>query len=395
LSVAVAVLRESTPGETRVALVPETIGRLAKVGCTVRVETGAGVLAGFPDAAYAAAGGVVVPDARAALDGAQIVLKVREPRRREDGVDEIAAVPKGAVVLGFLRPAANADLIALARAQGVTLLALERVPRTSRAQKMDALSSMATVAGYKAVLLAAERLPRFFPLLMTAAGTIPPARVFVLGAGVAGLFAIATARRLGAVVEAFDVRPAVQEEVESLGATFVALPADAAHAASAADGAGSAGRGSGAYATALAEDEAQRERALLAAHVAQADVVITTAQVPDKRAPVLVTRAMVEAMKPGSVLVDLAAESGGNCDATRPGEEVIVGGTRILGPVNLAASLPGHASQMLARNLAALVLLLVKDGALVLDFSDDIVAGACLTREAAATPVAAAPGSPA
>jgi NAD(P) transhydrogenase subunit alpha len=299
-------------------------------------------------------------------------------------------VPAGAVVLGFLRPGANADLIARARERGVVMLALERVPRTSRAQKMDALSSMATVAGYKAVLLAAERLPRFFPLLMTAAGTIPPARVLVLGAGVAGLTAIATARRLGAVVEAYDVRPAVKEEVESLGATFVAAPSGDG------DGVAPVAAGSGAYATALAENEAERERALLATHVAQADVVITTAQVPDRAAPILVTHAMVAAMKPGSVIVDLAAESGGNCEGTRAGEEVTVAGTRIVGPVNLPASLPGHASQMLARNLAALVLLIVKDGQLVLDFGDDIVAGACVTRTSTTAPAPAlVPGSPA
>jgi len=396
--IALAVPRETTPGETRVALVPETVARLVKAGCAVRVEAGAGAAAGFPDASYVAAGANVVADPRALLDGAQIVLKVREPRLRDDGFDELAAIPSGAVVAAFLRPAQNGPLVARARAQGVALLALERVPRTSRAQKMDALSSMATVAGYKAVLLAAERLPRFFPLLMTAAGTIPPARVFVLGAGVAGLTAIATARRLGAVVEAFDVRPAVREEVESLGATFVAVPGGHGPEPSADGAAGSiAGAGgSGAYATALAEDEAQKERDLLASHVAQADVVITTAQVPDRRAPVLVTTAMVLTMKPGAVLVDLAADSGGNCEATRPGEEVTVGGARVLGPTNLPATLPGHASQMLSRNLSALVLLCIKDGVFKLDFEDDIVAGACVTRDATAvtaTAVTATPGA--
>ena len=381
--IALAVPRETTPGETRVALVPETVARLLTAGCAVRIEAGAGEAAGFPDAAYVAAGASVVGDPQALLDGARVVLKVREPRLREDGFDELAALPTGAVVAAFLRPAENGPLIARARERGVALLALERVPRTSRAQKMDALSSMATVAGYKAVLLAAERLPRFFPLLMTAAGTIPPARVFVLGAGVAGLTAIATARRLGAVVEAFDVRPAVREEVESLGATFVAVPGGhGADVGGDGAGAGVAG-GSGAYATALAEDEAQADRELLASHVAQADVVITTAQVPDRKAPVLVTTAMVMTMRPGAVLVDLAAESGGNCEATRPGEEVTVGAARVLGPVNLPATLPGHASQMLSRNLSALVLLCVKDGAFALDFEDDIVAGACVTRDAA------------
>jgi len=313
------------------------------------------------------------------------VLKVREPVRRADGFDEVAALDPGAVLIAFLKPAANAEMLARIGERGATALALERVPRTSRAQKMDALSSMATVAGYRAVLLAAERLPRFFPLLMTAAGTIPPARVFVLGAGVAGLTAIATARRLGGVVEAFDVRPAVREEVESLGATFVA-PADAATATSVA-GAG----GSGAYAGALAEDEAHKERELLSAHVASAVVVITTAQVPDRKAPVLVTRAMVERMKPGSVIVDLAAESGGNCELTQAGQAVNAGGVHVLGPLNVPATLPGHASQMLSRNLAALVMLVVKDGALLLDFGDDIVAGACVARPAGAAAPTAAP----
>jgi len=386
--VTIAVPREVTPGETRVALVPETIARLAKVGCAIRVETGAGEAAGFPDTQYAAAGATVVADPAALFEGAHVVLKVREPVRRADGFDEVAALDPGAVLIAFLKPAANAEMLARIGERGATALALERVPRTSRAQKMDALSSMATVAGYRAVLLAAERLPRFFPLLMTAAGTIPPARVFVLGAGVAGLTAIATARRLGGVVEAFDVRPAVREEVESLGATFVAPP-DAATATSVA-GAGGAG-GSGAYAGALAEDEAQKERELLAAHVASADVVITTAQVPDRKAPVLVTRAMVERMKPGAVIVDLAAESGGNCELTQAGQAVNAGGVHVLGPLNVPATLPGHASQMLSRNLAALVMLVVKDGALLLDFGDDIVAGACVARPAGAAIPTAAP----
>jgi NAD(P) transhydrogenase subunit alpha len=277
-------------------------------------------------------------------------------------------------------------------ARGIHGFALERVPRTSRAQKMDALSSMSTVAGYRAVLLAAAKLPRFFPLLMTAAGTIPPARVFVLGAGVAGLTAIATARRLGAVVEAFDVRPAVREEVESLGATFVSAhktpaaaqnPLDVELGGPAVSSVGGAG-GSGAYAAALSAEEEKQERELLAQHVATADVVITTAVVPDRKAPLLITADMVRGMKPGAVIVDLAAESGGNCELTVAGEDAFVHDVHVLGPVNLPASLPGHASQMLSRNLSALLLHLIDKGALKLDFTDDITAGACVARPPAA-----------
>lgn len=379
----VTVLRETTPGETRVALVPETLARLIKAGLEVRVETGAGVAAGFPDAAYAAAGASVEADRTGLLATTDVLLAVREPD------DDVAAgLRSGAIVLGFLRPGANAALLGRLAAGGVHAFALERVPRTSRAQKMDALSSMSTVAGYRAVLVGAERLPRFFPLLMTAAGTIPPAHVFVLGAGVAGLTAIATARRLGAVVEAFDVRPAVREEVESLGATFVTAhqpkpaqpepnPLDVElGAVSSVGGAG----GSGAYAAALSAEEEKQERELLARHVASADVVITTAVVPDRKAPLLITGDMVRAMKPGAVIVDLAAESGGNCELTRAGEDVFAHGVHVLGPVNLPASLPGHASQMLSRNLSALLLHLVDAGALKLDFTDDITAGACVAR---------------
>jgi NAD(P) transhydrogenase subunit alpha len=366
----VLVLRETAPGETRVALVPETVARVKKAGARVVVERGAGELAGFPDAAYLDAG-AEVQDVRP-LASADVLLCVREPAEAD-----AALLSPGAIVLGFLRPARNEALFAALGARGAGAFALERLPRTSRAQKMDALSSMATVAGYRAVLLAAARLPRFFPLLMTAAGTIPPARAFVLGAGVAGLTAIATARRLGAVVEAFDVRPAVREEVESLGATFVAAPP---HAPTPSPVDEELGGGSGAYAKELSAAEEVRERELLARHVAQSDVVITTANVPDRKAPVLVTAAMVAAMRPGSVIVDLAAESGGNCELTRAGEDVLAHGVHVLGPVNLPAGLPGHASQMLSRNLSALLIHLVKDGALNLDWTDDITAGACVVR---------------
>jgi len=368
----VLVLREIAPGETRVALVPETVARVRKAGARVVVERGAGDLAGFPDAAYLDAGAEVEDGRAALLASADVLLCVREPAG-----SDVAQLPAGAIVLGFLRPARNEALFAALGARGAGAFALERLPRTSRAQKMDALSSMATVAGYRAVLIAAARLPRFFPLLMTAAGTIPPAHAFVLGAGVAGLTAIATARRLGAVVEAFDVRPAVREEVESLGATFVQAPP---HAPTPNPVDEELGGGSGAYAKELSAAEEASERALLAKHVAQSDVVITTANVPDRKAPVLVTAEMVAAMRPGSVIVDLAAESGGNCALTRAGEDVLAHGVHVLGPVNLPAGLPGHASQMLSRNLSALLLHLVKDGALNLDWSDDITAGACVVR---------------
>ncbi len=377
------VLRETAPLETRVALVPETLARLIKAGLAVRVESGAGELAGFPDAAYAEAGAGVLADRATLLSAADILVAVREPTEAM-----IDGLKPGAIVLGFLRPGGNAALLERMAARGIHGFALERVPRTSRAQKMDALSSMSTVAGYRAVLLAAARLPRFFPLLMTAAGTIPPARLFVLGAGVAGLTAIATARRLGAVVEAFDVRPAVREEVESLGATFVSAhepraegpkpnPLDVELGAVAS--VGGAG-GSGAYAGQLSAEEEKRERDVLARHIATSDVVITTAVVPDRKAPLLITSDMVRAMKPGAVIVDLAAESGGNCELTRAGEDVLAFGVHVLGPVNLPASLPGHASQMLSRNLSALLLHLVDAGALKLDFTDDITAGACVAR---------------
>lgn len=370
----VGVPAEIAPGETRVALVPELVARLHKAGATVVVQSGAGAAAGFPDAAYEAAGARLEPGAPAVWAAADAVLKVREPEPAE-----LAQAKEGAIVLGLLRPDERADLAAHYAARRLTAFALEKVPRTSRAQKMDALSAMSTIAGYKAVLLAAARLPRFFPLLMTAAGTIPPARVFVLGAGVAGLSAIATARRLGAQVEAFDIRPAVREEVQSLGATFVGPTGDG-HAPGSVAGAG----GSGAYAGELSDEAKRREQELLAAHVAQADVVITTALVPGRRAPVLVTAGMARAMKPGAVLVDLAAEAGGNCELTRPGEEVAAGDAFVLGPVNLPASLPGDASRMYARTASALLLHLVKDGALSPDFADDIVAGSCIARPVAA-----------
>jgi len=365
----VGVPRESAPGESRVALVPAIAQSLIKSGLAVEIETGAGTAASFPDDGYREAGATIVPEARAAFD-ADVVLKVREPRMREDlGVHEADLIRSGDTLIGFVNAAKYPDVIDKLAARGVTTLALERLPRISRAQSMDALSSMSTAAGYKAVLIAAEALPRFFPLLMTAAGTIAPARVFVLSAGVAGLQAIATARRLGGVVEAFDVRPAVKEEVQSLGATFVAPEL-----------ASEANVGAGGYARAASGDEERRMRDVIGASVQNADVVIATANVPGRRAPIMVTAAMVEKMKPGSVIVDLAAESGGNCELTSPGADVVRHGVLIRGPMNLAATLPFHASQMYARNLNALLKHLVKDGALKIDLDDEITRGLCLTH---------------
>lgn len=360
----VAILRDTTPGETRVAMVPAVLGDLRKAGFEVAVQSGAGTSAGFPDQAFRDAGATVLEEAHAVLDGADALLRVTPPPADPPP----GGLPDGLVVIGFLAPLDHPERVAELAAAGITALSMEMVPRTTRAQRMDALSSQASVAGYRAVLLGANHLGRFLPMLTTAAGTLPPARVLVLGAGVAGLQAIATARRLGAVVEAFDVRPAVKEQVQSLGARFLE-PAEAV-----------AAEGTGGYASALSQDQQARVEALMASAVPENDLVITTAQIPGRPAPRLVETSMVEAMRPGSVLVDLAAASGGNCALTRADEVVRHHGVTILGPTNLAASLPVHASQMYARNVASLLLHMVKDGALVVDLDDDIVAGSCLTH---------------
>jgi NAD(P) transhydrogenase subunit alpha len=373
MSVRLGVPKETAAGEHRVAATPDTVKKLAQAGLAVTLEAGAGADAGFADRAYAESGAAIAPDAASLWRDADVVLKVRELTLAE------ADLPRaGGIVIGLLRPGERMDAIDRLASRGVTAFALERLPRTSRAQKMDVLSSMSTVAGYKAVLLAADRLPRFFPLLMTAAGTIPPARVLVLGAGVAGLSAIATARRLGALVEAFDVRPAVREEVESLGATFVGPAAEEKVGSIA--GAG----GSGAYAQAQSSDDQARTQALLAPRIAQSDVVITTALIPGRAAPCLVNAEAVRTMRAGAVIVDLAAETGGNCSLTRRDEEVVVDGVRILGPTNVTSSLPGHASLMFARNAAAFVLHLCPGGELKLDFEDDLIRESCVTRGAGA-----------
>lgn len=354
--------RERTPGERRVALTPDTTRRLRDAGLEVLVEQGAGLGATHDDESYREAGAEIVPDGKG-YETADVVLDVRPP-----DVETAGRLAEGAVLIGFLQPASEQALIDRLRERKVTAFSLELVPRISRAQSMDALSSQASIAGYKAVLIGADRLGKYFPMLMSAAGTIPPARVLVLGAGVAGLQAIATARRLGAVVESYDVRPAVKEEVQSLGAKFLELELEAQE-------------GEGGYAREQSEDFLARQRAMLAERVAAADVVVTTAAIPGRRAPVLVAADMVEGMRRGSVIVDLAADSGGNCELTHPGEVYETEkGVVIDGTTNLPALVPVHASQLYARNVATLLLSMVKDGELVLDFEDEVVSGSCVTH---------------
>jgi NAD(P) transhydrogenase subunit alpha len=357
----VGVAKESAPGETRVAVVPDTARRLVDDGVEALVERGAGEAASFADAAYEQAGARVVSPEELYAE-ADVVCKVRKPSD-----EEIARLREGQVLLALLQPLVDPELIRVLAGRGVTAFSLDSIPRVTRAQPMDALSSQSTAAGYKAAILAAEHLGKFFPMLTTAAGTIPPAKVLVLGAGVAGLQAIATARRLGAVVSAFDVRPVVKEQVESLGATFLELDVEGAE-------------GVGGYAVALAEDQHEREQQLIAHHAAESDAVITTALIPGRPAPELVTEEAVRGMRPGSVIVDLAAEAGGNCAATKPGETIVSDGVTIVGLTNLAATMPVHASQMYSRNVQAFLALIVKDGALALDFEDEIVRDTCVAH---------------
>jgi len=359
----VGVPKETLAGERRVAIVPETARGLVKATIQVMVEAGAGAPAFFSDAAYIDAGSNVT-DAPTAFAG-DAVLKVQPPTS-----DEVGRLREGSVLISFLQPATNADVIGALAKRKVSAFSLDLVPRISRAQSMDALSSQAGIAGYKAVLLGANHLPKFFPLLMTAAGTVAPARVLVMGAGVAGLQAIATARRLGAVVEAYDVRPAVKDEVKSLGATFLELALEAQE-------------GAGGYAREQSEDFLRRQRELIGDRVAASDVVITTAAIPGRKAPILVTADMVRRMRAGSVIVDLAAETGGNCELTQPGKIIQVGGVTIDGTRNLPSTMPVHASQLYSKNVSTLLLLLVKDGQLKLDFNDEIVKGACVTHDGA------------
>ena len=348
----IGVPREQFPGERRVALVPASIAPLKKAGLEIVVESGAGADAGFPDAAYKDKGATIAAT-RGEVFAADVVLQVR--------VGDAGLMRPGQIVIGMADPLSSPETARTLAAGGVTAFALELIPRITRAQSMDVLSSMATIGGYKAVLLAANTLPRMFPLLTTAAGTVTPARVFIVGVGVAGLQAIATARKLGAVVEAYDVRPAVKEQVQSVGAKFVELPLETAQA-----------EDKGGYARAQDESFYQRQREMMARVVAANDVVITTAVVPGKRAPVLVTAEMVRAMAPGSVVVDLAAERGGNCELTRADEVVVENGVTVLGPTNLPSAVPYHASQRYAKNITTFLLHLVKDGTVRIDTTDEI-----------------------
>lgn len=359
----IAVAKEVEVGEHRVALIPDVVAKLVKQGLEVWVEAGAGEGSFFSNDAYENAGAKIISDTDVLWREADVLLKVGVPYEHE--IDQMR---EGGVLISFLNPLANPSLVQRLANRRVTSFGMELIPRTTRAQSMDALSSQASVAGYKAVLIAAAALPKYFPMLTTAAGTIAPAKVFVMGAGVSGLQAIATARRLGAIVEAFDIRPAAKEEVQSLGAKFVEVKLEEDTVAE------------GGYAKEVSEAAKKRSQEVLAEHVKNADAVITTAKVPGKKAPILVTEEMVAQMKPGSVIVDIAAEQGGNCACTEPGKDVQRNGVTIIGPMNLPATMPVHASQLYAKNVLSLVQYLVKDGALQLDFEDDIVKSTCVTH---------------
>jgi len=368
--VIVGVPKEITPGERRVALVPDAVRALASDAVEIVVEAGCGAAAGFADDAYTAAGARIEPDARALLESADMVLKVQPPVARSDGSHEVDDLREGASLVAFLKPLDLPELATRLAGKKVTAFAIELMPRITRAQSMDALSSMSTIAGYRAVLLAAVALPKIFPMLVTAAGTIQPARVLVIGAGVAGLQAIATSRRLGAVVEAFDTRAVVKEQIESLGARFVELDLDTGDAEDA-----------GGYAKAQTEEFYERQRRELGKRIAASDIVITTALVPGQPAPFLIDEAAVQAMRPGSVIVDLAAEKGGNCRLTTPDETTVVHGVTLIGATNLPSEIPFNASQMYAKNLTTFFKHLAPEGELVLDLEDEITSGAMLTHE--------------
>lgn len=367
----IGVPKETFPGERRVALIPAAIPPLAKAKLDVLIEAGAGVAAGFPDAAYQEKGARIAARRAEVFSAADVILQVRGfGTNPEAGRPDLTLFKRDQIVIGLQDPLSFPNAAKELAGRGVTVFSLELLPRITRAQSMDVLSSMATIAGYKAVLLAAETLPRMFPMMMTAAGTIAPARVFVIGAGVAGLQAIATAKRLGAVVQAYDVRPAVKEQVKSVGAKFVELPLEAG-----------AAEGEGGYAKAMDEAFYQRQRDMMARVVAESDVVISTAAIPGKKAPILVTAKMVEGMPAGSVIVDLAAESGGNCEKTKPGQTATVHGVTIIGTVNLASTVPYHASQMYAKNIATLLLNMIgKEGKFQLKMEDEIVRGTLIAR---------------
>jgi proton-translocating NAD(P)+ transhydrogenase subunit alpha len=366
----VGVPRESFPGERRVALVPSVIPNLAKAGLDVLIEAGGGIEAGYPDSEYTGKGAKIASDRAEVFRAADVILQVLcYGSNDQTGAADLPLLRRGQVLIGFLRPLGALNTVQEIAATGATSFSVELVPRTTRAQSMDALSSMGTICGYKAVLVAAGTMPRIVPMLTTAAGTITPARFLIIGAGVAGLQAIATARRLGAVTSAYDLRPAAKEQVQSLGGRFVELPIEAKDAEDA-----------GGYARAQDESFYKRQRELLGRVVAESDAVITAAVIPGKTSPVLVTREMVAGMAPGSVIVDLAAERGGNCELTRTGENIVEHGVTIIGRINLATTVPYHASQMYARNITAFLLYLVKDGKFRFDASDDIVANTLVTQ---------------
>jgi H+-translocating NAD(P) transhydrogenase subunit alpha len=368
--VIIGVPKEIYPGERRVALVPMVVPILAKAGCEVVIEAGAGEEAGYPDSHYVQKGARIIPERAAVFEAADIIVQVLCYGSNDiTGKADLPLLRSGQVLIGFLRPLGSMEVAQEIANTGVTAFSIELVPRTTRAQSMDALSSMGTICGYKAVLIAADTLPRIFPMLTTAAGTITPARVLIIGAGVAGLQAIATARRLGAVASAYDLRPAAKEQVQSLGGRFIELPIEAKDAQDA--------RG---YGTAQDESFYARQRELLGRVVAESDVVITAAVVPGKQSPVLVTGEMVKGMAPGSVIFDLASERGGNCELTKTGQTIIEHGVRIIGRINLASGVPYHASQMYARNVTSFIVHILKDGKLRLDHDDEIIRETLLTR---------------
>jgi NAD(P) transhydrogenase subunit alpha len=367
----IGVAKETFPGERRVALVPAIVQSLVKAGFEVVVQSGAGAEAGYPDEAYAEKGARVIADRAEVLGQSDVLFQVRGlGANPEAGRADLEHLRRGQIVIGTFEPLTALDEVRAMAERGVTLFALELVPRITRAQSMDVLSSMATIAGYKAVLLAADRLPKMFPMMMTAAGTVKPAKVLVIGAGVAGLQAIASSRRLGAQVHGYDIRPAVKEQVESLGAKFVEMELDTGEA-----------EGSGGYAKEMGEEFYRKQRELMARVVAENDVVISTAAVPGKKAPTLITAEMVRGMETGSVIVDVAAERGGNCELTRPGETVVENGVAIVGPINLASTVPFHASQMFSKNIVTFFLGMVKDGKVELNMDDEVVAGSLVARD--------------
>ena len=366
----VGVTKEIVAGERRVALAPDAVARLVASGTEILVESGAGEEANFSDEMYKEAGAELADDAAYLLGSVEVVLKVQGPAMNTAlGRHEVEMITRGAAVIALLQPLTNLELVGMLKEREITSFSMDTVPRIARAQSMDALSSMSSIAGYKAAIMASNSLAKYFPMMITAAGTYAPAKGLVLGAGVAGLQAIATARRLGAVLQAFDVRPVVKEQVESLGATFVGLPEDA-HTEDA-----------GGYARELAEETQRRERDLIHSYAKDADFIISTALIPGRPAPLLITEDMVKDMRAGSVIVDLAAENGGNCELTEPGAEVVKHGVIIHGPLNLPSSMPVHASQMYSRNISALLLHLVRDGQLHLDFDDAITQGCCITHQ--------------